>query len=73
MSQIRPSLAHNVALEERQELILDEGVTLNKHIHSYLKDYQVDGIKFMYTAFKENRGAILGMLIEINPDLNRKG
>ena len=43
-----------------QPLKLDENVFINEYITRYLKDYQIEGVRFLYKAYKEQRGAILG-------------
>lgn len=38
---------------------LAQNIHINKHIAQYLKDYQIEGIKFLYKSYANNRGCIL--------------
>ena len=38
---------------------LNKNVNINKYISMYLKDYQIEGVQFLYNAYLNNRGCIL--------------
>jgi SNF2 family DNA or RNA helicase len=56
----RPCLRKQSLLKVlKPEILIDKNVKINSFISSYLKDYQIEGIRFLYEAYKENRGCIL--------------
>lgn len=60
---VRPDFEHGKAKLVKDELlepiVLDDGIQINKFIGKYLKNYQVEGAKFMYEAYKSGLGCIL--------------
>jgi hypothetical protein len=67
----RPNLRH-LDVEVADEICLDENVCVNKYISRYLEEFQVEGVKFLYKAYKNKKGcsksslhcATLKLLIE---------
>lgn len=44
----------------KEDLLLASGGVIPGPIAQYLRNYQVEGVEFMYRLWKEGRGGILG-------------
>lgn len=58
----KPGFPLNANQKYEKAMVLDakEGVKVPAAINTYLRDYQRDGVTFLYRQYKEGRGGLLG-------------
>ncbi len=62
--KLQPKPGFPLRSDQKQEsaLVLDEakGIKIPASINTYLRDYQRDGVKFLWRQYNEERGGLLG-------------
>jgi SNF2 family DNA or RNA helicase len=58
----KPGFPLNDKQQHEKALVLDEesGAKIPAAINTYLRDYQRDGVRFLWRQYKEGRGGLLG-------------
>ena len=58
----KPGFPLNETQKHEKALVLDEELDIKVPgaINTYLREYQREGVKFMYRQYKEGRGGLLG-------------
>jgi len=58
----KPGFPLNDKQQHEKALVLDDesGAMIPAAINTYLRDYQRDGVRFLWRQYKEGRGGLLG-------------
>jgi SNF2 family DNA or RNA helicase len=58
----KPGFPLNEKQQQAKALVLDEesGTKIPAAINTYLRDYQRDGVRFLWRQYNEGRGGLLG-------------
>lgn len=57
---VRPAFETTPEQDSIGALALDEAISVPASINRFLRPYQRDGAKFLFTKYKENTGGVLG-------------